>query len=93
VELQGLAMDSGQGIRRVEFSTDAGANWKEAKLDAELGRYSWRRWRASWMPPSKARYRLMVRATNGAGETQPPKQWNHSGYQRSMIEHMDVRAV
>lgn len=93
VELQGLAMDSGQSIRRVEFSTDAGANWKEAKLDAELGRYSWRRWRASWTPPGKARYRLMVRATNGAGETQPPKQWNHSGYQRSMIEHMDVRAV
>jgi DMSO/TMAO reductase YedYZ molybdopterin-dependent catalytic subunit len=92
-ELQGLAMDSGSGIRRVEVSTDGGRTWSNAMLDSDLGRYSWRRWRASWEPASKATYRLMVRATNASGETQRTDQWNHSGYQRSVIEHLDVSVV
>lgn len=93
IEISGLATDCGDGIRRVELSVDGGHTWKEAKLDPELGKYSWRRWRASWTPAKKATYRLMVRAANAAGDTQPSAQWNHSGYQRSAIEHMDVRAV
>jgi sulfite dehydrogenase (cytochrome) subunit A len=93
VQLEGLAMDSGRGIRKVEVSTDGGTNWSEAKLDRDLGNYSWRRWRSTWTPPRKGKYRLMVRATNNAGETQAVNQWNHSGYQRNVIEHMDVRCV
>lgn len=93
VQLEGLAMDSGRGIRKVEVSTDGGANWSEAQLGEDLGNYSWRRWRSKWTPPGKGKYKLMVRATNNAGETQPTEQWNRSGYQRSMIEHMDVRSV
>lgn len=93
VELSGLATDCGAGIRSVELSVDAGRTWKQAKLDPDLGRYSWRRWRASWTPAKKATYRLMVRATNAAGDTQASEQWNHSGYQRNAIEHMDVLAV
>jgi sulfite dehydrogenase (cytochrome) subunit A len=92
-ELQGLAMDYGAGIRKVEFSADGGSSWNEAKLDADLGRYSWRRWRASWTPKGKGKHRLMVRATNAAGESQIPQQWNRSGYQRAIVEHLDVRAV
>jgi DMSO/TMAO reductase YedYZ molybdopterin-dependent catalytic subunit len=93
VELQGLATDGGDGVQRVEISTDGGAGWQEAKLDSELGRYSWRRWRFTWTPPKKARYRLLVRATSKSGETQAREQWNHSGYQRNVIEHLDVEAV
>ena len=93
VQLEGLAMDSGHGIRKVEVSTDGGTNWSEAKLDKDLGKYSWRRWRSTWTPPRKGRHRLMVRATNNSGETQAVSQWNHSGYQRNVIEHMDVRCV
>jgi sulfite dehydrogenase len=93
VDVSGLATHGGEGIRRVELSVDGGQTWNDAKLDPDLGRYSWRRWRASWTPPKKATYRLMVRATNGSGDTQSSAQWNRSGYQRSVIEHMDVRAV
>jgi DMSO/TMAO reductase YedYZ molybdopterin-dependent catalytic subunit len=93
VELQGLATDGGDGVQRVEISTDGGAGWQEAKLDSELGRYSWRRWRFAWTPPTKARYRLLVRATSKAGETQAREQWNHSGYQRNVIEHLEVEAI
>jgi hypothetical protein len=42
------------------------------------------------MPSAKGTYRLMVRATSGAGETEPMAQWNRSGYQRDVIEHQDV---
>jgi sulfite dehydrogenase (cytochrome) subunit A len=93
VDVSGLATHGGEGIHRVELSADGGQTWSDAKLDPDLGRYSWRRWRASWTPANKATYRLMVRATDGAGTAQPTAQWNHSGYQRSAIEHLDVQAV
>lgn len=89
-DLAGVAHDGGSGIRRVEISLDGGQTWSDAALGADLGKYSWRRWQTSWTPPAKGAYRLMVRATNGAGETQPDAQWNRSGYQRDVIEHVDV---
>ncbi len=89
-ELEGVANDGGAGIRRVEVSQDSGQTWSDASLGADLGKYSWRRWRARWTPPAKGSYRLMVRATNNAGEAQRSAQWNRSGYQRDVIEHLDV---
>src|SRR5207247_1981092 len=74
-EIQGVAFDDGAGIRRVEVSTDAGNTWADAKLDNELGKYSWRRWRFQWTPNSRGPYRLMACATNAAGETQVTEQW------------------
>ena len=44
VEVQGVAIDDGSGIATVEVSTDGGKSWNPAKLDADLGKYSWRRW-------------------------------------------------
>jgi DMSO/TMAO reductase YedYZ molybdopterin-dependent catalytic subunit len=92
-EVQGLAMDYGAGIKRVEFSSDGGHSWAEAALDPALGRYSWRRWRFAWRPAARGVYRCMLRATNNANVGQLQKQWNHGGYQRSLIEHMDVRVT
>jgi DMSO/TMAO reductase YedYZ molybdopterin-dependent catalytic subunit len=92
-EVQGLAMDSGAGIQQVEFSSDGGRSWRDAALDPDLGRYSWRRWRTTWRPPVRGVYRCMVRATNKAGVSQLQSQWNRGGYQRSLIEHTDVRAI
>ena len=84
-EVQGLAFDSGKGIAKVEVSADGGKSWSEAKLDPEIGRYSWRRWRYSWKPIAGP-YRLMARATSKSGETQTTAQWNRSGYGRNVIE-------
>ncbi|MGA3052707.1 MAG: molybdopterin-dependent oxidoreductase [Candidatus Korobacteraceae bacterium] len=88
--LAGVANDGGSGIQRVEVSKDGGVSWADATLGPDLGRYSWRRWQTEWMPSAKGTYRLMVRATSGAGETEPMAQWNRSGYQRDVIEHQDV---
>jgi len=89
-QLEGLAMDGGSEIRRVEISKDGGQSWTDANLDPEIGKYSWRRWRADWTPPARGNYRLMARATNAAGEAQLTAQWNRSGYQRSLIEQYDA---
>jgi DMSO/TMAO reductase YedYZ molybdopterin-dependent catalytic subunit len=89
-EVQGVAMDSGKGISKVEVSADGGKTWAEAKLDKELGKYSWRRWRYSWTPAAAGKHRLMVRATNAAGEGQTQSQWNRSGYARNVVESVEV---
>ncbi|UQA57286.1 molybdopterin-dependent oxidoreductase [Polyangium aurulentum] len=89
-EIEGVAFDAGSGIKRVEVSTDGGKTWGEAKLGADLGKYSWRRFRYAWKP-SGGRYTVMTRATSNAGETQPATAgWNRSGYARNMIEPVDV---
>jgi len=92
-EMEGIAFDSGYGIRQVEVSTDGGATWANARLDPEIGKYSWRRWRASWTPRNRGQYQLMARATNAMGETQSKEQWNRSGFMWNVIEHVDVKVA
>lgn len=88
--VEGLAFTDGTAIKKVELSTDDGKTWIETKLDSELGKYSWRRWRYDWVPPSKGLYHFKVKATDANGNTQPEKQWNRSGYARGFIECLDV---
>jgi hypothetical protein len=90
-EMEGIAFDSGFGIRRVEVSTDGGATWADGRLDPEIGKYSWRRWRASWTPRSRGPSRLMARATSAMGETQSTAQWNRSGFMWNVVQHVDVQ--
>jgi sulfite dehydrogenase len=92
-EIQGLAMDDGTGIAKVEISTDKGKNWKETRLDASLGKYSWRRWRYSYTPVDKDSVVLMLKATNAAGITQPARQWNRSGYMKNEIESLTLNVT
>jgi len=90
VEVEGLAFDSGSGIAKVEVSVD-GKTWADARLDPEIGKYSWRRWRYKWTPATPGVVTLMARATNVAGQTQRPEQnWNRSGYARNLIESVGV---
>ncbi|MFN7946859.1 MAG: molybdopterin-dependent oxidoreductase [Blastocatellia bacterium] len=92
-EIEGVAFDGGAGIKRVEVSTDGGATWNDATLGNELGKYSWRRWRLNWTPNKTGDYKLLVRATNAAGETQRASFWNRSGYLRNVIEETHVTVV
>jgi DMSO/TMAO reductase YedYZ molybdopterin-dependent catalytic subunit len=92
-EMQGVAFDSGSGIQRVEVSTDKGRTWQAAQLDAELGKYSWRRWRFRWNPPASGRYQLQVRVFNRAGQHQSTSLWNRGGYMRNVIEQTEVEVL
>lgn len=91
--LEGVANDGAAGIRKVEVSMDDGKTWNDATLGDDLGKYSWRRWRAPWTPAQKGNYRLRVRAVNNDGQQQVTTQWNRSGYQRDVIEHVDVVVI
>jgi len=90
-EMEGIAFDSGHGITRVEVSTDGGTTWGDARLDAEIGKYSWRRWRIPWTPGNRGQYRLMARATNAVGDRQSKNQWNRSGFMWNVISQVDVK--
>ena len=90
VLIEGLAFDSGNGINKVELSLDSGKTWTETKLNPEISKYSWRRWKYNWTPNTKGEYHLKVKATNNKGDTQTISQWNRSGYQRNVIEQLDV---
>lgn len=91
-DIQGVAFDGGYGITKVEMSEDGGKTWLPAKLDPDLGKYSWRRWHYSFTPSQKGNYSLYVKATNANGQTQPMHQWNHSGYMHNEIEILPLKA-
>ena len=88
--IQGLVMDDGTGISKVEISSDKGNSWTEAKLNSSLGKYSWRRWKYSFTPTAEGTIELLVKATNAAGATQPQHHWNRSGYMRNEIESLSL---
>lgn len=93
VELKGIAFDGGDGIGRVEVSTDGGRSWSQATLGQDLGRYSFREWRLNASLP-KGEHALKVRAVGGTGETQPEApRWNPAGYMRNVVETVTVRAA
>jgi sulfite dehydrogenase (cytochrome) subunit A len=93
VGLRGIAFDGGQGISDVAVSADSGKTWIEAALGADLGPYSFREWKANvTLTPGK--YRLMVRAANRAGQSQPLEPlWNPAGYMRNVVEATNVVAA
>ena len=88
--VEGLAFNDGTGIQKVELSLDDGKTWVETKLNPELGKYSWRRWKYDWVPKAAGVYHLSVKATDINGHRQADKQWNRSGYARGFIEHLEV---
>jgi len=92
-EIEGIAFDSGTGIQRIEVSTDNGGSWKGARLDQDLGKFSWRRWRFDWKPPSPGKHQLKVRAFNRGGEQQTTTLWNRAGYMRNVIEQTEVKVL
>jgi len=93
VGLRGIAFDGGQGISDVVVSADNGKTWIGAALSDDLGRYSFREWKAS-LKLAPGKYRLMVRATNRAGQSQPLEPlWNPAGYMRNVVEATNVIAA
>jgi len=93
-ELLGIAWDGGSGIRGVEISLDGGANWREARLGHDLGRYSWRHWQFSLKPAQVGTFTLMVRARARDGSTQADALIpNPAGYHHNVVQQVEFHAV
>lgn len=58
-------------VQKVEVSTDGGQTWKAATLAEEHAPFCWRLWSYRWESPSTGMTRLMARATDDQGNTQP----------------------
>jgi DMSO/TMAO reductase YedYZ molybdopterin-dependent catalytic subunit len=90
--LCGIAFGGNTGVRKVELSADGGKGWKEAKLESDAGKYSFRRWTAS-ITTAKGENRILVRCTNSNGTAQPLEaNWNPSGFMRNVVETTTVTA-
>ena len=67
-------------IRRVEWSLDSGATWREAAVREGQAQYSWARFDFEW-DAQPGDYTVMTRATDAAGNTQPDEiPFNEKGY-------------
>jgi len=90
VQVRGIAFSGYGGVTKVDVSVDGLKTWQPARLDEDLGRYSFRTWEFTWTPKGPGRYTLAVRASDSAGNTQPDQTvWNPGGYLWNRIERQD----
>ncbi len=88
--VRGVAFDGGYGVRTVLFSSNGGKDWTEATLGPDLGRYSFREWRALARLDA-GEHILKVCAINSIGQSQPMTPlWNPQGYMRNAVESVRV---
>jgi len=90
VQVRGIAFSGYGGVTKVDVSIDGLKTWQPARLDEDLGRYSFRTWEFAWTPKAPGHYTLAVRASDSAGNTQPDNPvWNPGGYLWNRIERQD----
>lgn len=70
-KIAGAAWAGEADIAKVEVSSDGGKTWTEAKLDKRAASCCWRWWEFDWQSPAKGRQKLLARATDNKGRTQP----------------------
>jgi DMSO/TMAO reductase YedYZ molybdopterin-dependent catalytic subunit len=94
IEVLGIAWDGGSGIRNVEVSLDGGRSWRDAKLQRDLGRYSWRQWRYAIRPEQAGAMTLMARAHARDGSTQTDALvHNPAGYHHNVVQKVDYHVA
>jgi hypothetical protein len=93
VTLIGRAWSGQAPIERVDVSTDGGAIFNAAVLDAPLGPNAWRGWRFEWQA-AEGEQILSSRATDAAGNSQPLEPpWNLKGYANNAVERIAVQVA
>ncbi|MES2338005.1 MAG: molybdopterin-dependent oxidoreductase [Pseudomonadota bacterium] len=92
--VRGLAMGGAAGVARVDVSMNHGRSWHPATLGADHGKYGFRLWEMTAAGVAPGSYRIAVRCTNTAGETQTDAAvWNPGGFMNNRIESVGVRAA
>lgn len=92
--LRGIAFGGDTGLAKVSFSPDGGASWQDAKLGPDRGKYGFRHWELPLRLSSAGPRRLLVKAVNTAGVSQPEHaNWNGSGFMRNVVESVSVQVA
>jgi DMSO/TMAO reductase YedYZ molybdopterin-dependent catalytic subunit len=85
--IEGLAWSGSGTITRVEVSVDGNKTWTDAQLLEPRQRWGWTRWQYQIAQPPSGALTLSSRATDDAGNTQPPSvAWNRYGYGYNAIQ-------
>jgi Mo-co oxidoreductase dimerisation domain len=71
-------------VSSVDVSFDGGKLWKSAEVTRLKGR-AWQTFRIDWQPSSPGTYRLLCRATDIEGRTQPFKGARNSMYSIDVV--------
>ena len=80
-------------VTRVEVTTDGGATWQRAELEAAAGRFAWRRWTFPWSAETGLHV-IAARATDATGRTQPAEPpWNRGGFANTSPQRVEALAV
>ncbi len=91
--IAGAAWSGDSPLQKVEVSLDGGRTWQVARFTSSNGRWAWQTWDFSWNAKPGA-YRLLSRATDASGYTQPLEQeWNPSGYLWNVVHSIKVDVV
>jgi DMSO/TMAO reductase YedYZ molybdopterin-dependent catalytic subunit len=89
--LTGRAWSGCAPVTKVEVSTDGGRSWAAARLGEPVSPFAWRPWTYEWDATRPGDYELSVRATDGAGNSQPTEQnWNREGVQNNAVQIITV---
>jgi hypothetical protein len=73
IGFEGISFAGDRGVQKVELSLDGGGTWLPAELQPPLGPLTWVFWKqTSQLQPGT--YRVLVRATDGASQTQSNRQ-------------------
>ncbi|MCB1546997.1 MAG: sulfite oxidase [Hyphomicrobiaceae bacterium] len=89
VEIVGRAWSgAGAAIARVEVAVDG--VWREANLDAPMGRFAWRGWKFHWRAEAGL-HELACRATDIDGNVQPlDPVWDVGGFGNNAVQRVQV---
>jgi DMSO/TMAO reductase YedYZ molybdopterin-dependent catalytic subunit len=94
MEIFGIAWDGGSGIAKVEVSLDDGKAWREARLERDLGRYSWRQWRFGLEPKAAGTLTVLARAVARDGSAQVEHLvHNPAGYHHNVVQRVDYHVA
>ena len=89
--VRGHAWAGDRAVAALHVSTDFGANWVEADLQAPPNPYSWQRWSTDVAFPERGYYEIWARATDDQGVAQPfAINWNPKGYLNNTMHRIAV---
>ena len=87
VTILGAAYAGDKEVELVEVSVDNGTSWRPAAFMGPRDKFAWRQWQYVWEAGEKGDFKIMTRATDARGESQPLKaSWNVLGYGNNGVE-------